>query len=438
MSDIGNIINYCRTINGSKGFDDRKSQLQSEMTTDYNIARPNVVTRFSIMVNTIDGKDVYINNSDTLIRGVIDVKRHQTADTEMEETVQVYPNQIKCGDYLKFKVNDTDELRDYIITSKIEKKHGYDEGVFKECNHLLKWVYKGNLYDTQVIISNQTKYTLGISTIVAGITEGDSRYVITLPYNSKTQNIKVGQRFIFNANAWKVTQTDFVSDVGLLSILLGQDSINTEIDDVDNEIANKWEIKHNYDTTCTNSLSVTKGSDCGLVYSFLDNGNPIDNNLINIENTSNLISIIKSNDGKITITGVDIGTGSFKIKLNLTDEVREFIVNFEVVSSIVSQVNYEIKTSNGYVYRTKEGSTISAIKYENGVIQNNLIIEYQLDSFGQDLLNKQNISIVKKTDSSFTIRNLNINVLKTFTITIIDKNTGEKILNSQTITLKGM
>jgi len=391
------------------------------------------VYMFIETLNSVEGNDIYID--DIPCKAYITNTISPNSETKEERTISVLVEQpIKTGDYIE---GYDDGI--YLVTTDIDNHISHKEAKIRKCNHLLKWMYKGNLYSMQSITINQTKYTLGISTIVAGITEGDSRYVITLPYNPKTNNIKVGQRFIFNANAWKVTQTDFVSEVGLLSILLGQDSINTEIDDVDNEIANRWQIKHNYNTTCESSLSITKGSNYNLIYNFTDNNQAIDNNLITVENSSNLISVIKSNDGKITISGVDIGTGSFKVKLNLTDEVREFIVNFEVVSNVVAdKIDYKITTSNGYVYRVKEGSTLVAIRYINGNIDNSLVIDYQLDLVGQDLLNKQNISIIKKSDSSFIIRNVNINALKTFKLTIIDKTTGDKILDNQIITLKGM
>lgn len=435
-NSLSNVINYCRVVNGSKSFNNTKTQLLSEMSQDYNTGRENAIYRFDVIVNSIDGKDVYINNSITPIRGVIDVKRQQTADTEMQETVQVYPNQIKRGDYLKFKVNDTDELRDYIITSKIEKKHGYDEGIFKECNHLLKWMYKGELYDTLSLTNNATKYTEGTKAIANSIIEISARYSSTIPYNDKTKTIQIGTRVIINGVAWEVTQTDFTTDKGLLILTLGKSSIIQGVDDVDNEIANKWEIKHNYNTTCTSSLSVTKGSNCGLVYSFLDNGNPIDSSLITIENTSNLISIIKSTDGKITIIGVDIGTGSFKIKLNLTDEVREFIVNYEVVSNVVNKVDYKVTTSNGYTYRPKEGASLLATRYVNGTIDNSLIIDYNLDTNGTNLINKSSILIVKKSNTELQIRNMTITTPMSFTLTIVDKTDGTVIL-TQVINLKG-
>jgi hypothetical protein len=273
---------------------------------------------------------------------------------------------------------------------------------------------------------------------VSGITEQSAMFNVQVPNMLKTKMLGLDQRFIINDMAWRVTLPDRTND-GLLILTLGKSSINTETDNIEWGIADYYTIKHNYSTTCDNSINVTKGNSYNLVYSFTDNNQPIDSNLITIENTSNLISVIKSADGKITITGVDIGTGSFKVKLNLTNEVREFVVNFNVVTNILpNKIDYKVSTSNGYVYRIKEGSTLTATKYSNGNIDNSLIIDYQLDLVGQDLLNKQKISIVKKSDNSFTIRNLTINTLTTFNLTVIDKNTGDKILDNQIITLKGM
>jgi hypothetical protein len=110
MDSLSNVINYCKVINGSKGFNNIKTQLLNEMANDYNIGREDAIYRFDVLINTIDAKDVYINDSTIPIKGVVDVKKKQTADTEMEESLQVYPNQIKQGDYVKFKINDTDTL----------------------------------------------------------------------------------------------------------------------------------------------------------------------------------------------------------------------------------------------------------------------------------------------------------------------------------------
>lgn len=429
-------LQYYRTINRISEKQSCKDLLINEMSQDYNNARENAIYRFDVLISSIDGKDVYINNSDTPIRGVIDVKRQQTADTEMQETIQVYPNQVKRGDYLKFKVNDTDELRDYIITSKIEKKHGYDEGVFKECNNLLKWMYKGELYECLGIVTNNTKYTAGIKSESVGIVEQNAMFGILVPDIKKTKMLGLDQRFIINDMAWKVTLPDRTNQ-GLLFLTLGKSSINTETDNIELGIADYKTVKHDYKFDIPANFNVTKDDSVKLVYSIQDNLKDIDYSLVQVEYSGNLIQVTKT-DKDITIIGKELGIGNIKLKVNLTNETKEFNINFNVVQAIVNEVKYEIQISNGYTYRVKEGSTLIATKYVNGNIDSSLVIDYQLNSLGQDLLNKQNISIIKKTDSSFTIRNLNINTLKTFTLTVIDKTTGDKILDNQIITLKGM
>lgn len=436
-NSLSNVINYCKIVNGSKGFNNTKTQLLSEMTQDYNIGRENTIYRFDIVVNTVDGKDVYINNSDTPIRGVVDVKRQQTADTEMQETIQVYPNQIKRGDYLRFKVNDTDELRDYIITSKIEKKHGYDEGIFKECNHLLKWMYKGELYDSLGTTYNATKYTEGTKEISAGISEIYARYTSTVQDNKKNRTIKIGTRFIINGVAWEVTQTDFTTNKGLITLTMGKSSIIQGVDDIELEIADYKTVKHDYKFDIPTNFNVTKDDNVKLVYSIQDNLKDIDYNLVEIEYSGGLIQVAK--DGKdITIIGKELGTGNIKLKVNLTNETKEFNINFNVVQAIVNEVKYNVTTSNNYTYRPKEGATLTGYKYINGTPDSTLIIDYSLDSSGQSLLNRNAISIIKKSNNELQIRNININVLTTFMITIIDKATGSKILDNQIITLKGV
>ena len=58
------------------------------------------------------------------------LEKKQGATTIKEETIQVYPNNIKQGDIIQFKYNDNDTLHYYLVMSQIDKKCHYDEGVF--------------------------------------------------------------------------------------------------------------------------------------------------------------------------------------------------------------------------------------------------------------------------------------------------------------------
>lgn len=439
-SNLSNVINYCRIINGSKGFNDTKTQFTNEITQDYNMAREDTVYRFDVLVNSIDAKDVYINDLETPIKGVIDVKKKQTADTEMEETLQVYPNQIKQGDYVKFKVNDTDTLRTYIIKSKIEKKHGYDEGIFEECNHKFKWMYKNVLHEAYGIGTNQTKYTLGTDSVQAGIVESDSRYAIDFPNCIKCKTIKVGQRFIFNEGAWKVTKVEYVSSQdNIRSILLGQDNINSEIDDVDNEIAGKWANKHTYTYNIPINFEVANGNDYILNYSIKDEvGKDFDYSLVTSTTTNNTLVSIINNKGIITIKGIGIGTGSIKLSVPIGETTKDFDINFEVKAVVADKIEYKYKFSQGTTLKQYVSTLVEFTKIVGAIPDINLLVNYTIDSNGSSLLNSNSISITRKTNTSFLIKNININTSKSFVITFVD-NSDNKVILSQVINLtKGL
>ena len=176
-----------------------------------------------------------------------------------------------------------------------------------------------------------------------------------------------------------------------------------------------------------------------MVYSIKDEtGKDFDYSLVTVKNTSNLIQV-DNNKGVISIKGLDIGTGSITLSVPSGEISKEFTISFEVKSVVADKIDYKVTTSNGYVYRIKEGSTISVDFMRNGIVDNtNLVIDYSLNQLGQDLLSKGNISISKKTQNSFQIRNEKINTNMTFTLTIINKTTGDKILDNQVITLKGV
>jgi hypothetical protein len=433
-------LKYYRKINNITS-SNAKDLYISEMTKDYNNARENAIYRFDILINSIDGKDVYVNDSQTPIRGVIDVKRQQTADTEMQETIQVYPNQVKQGDYVKFKINDTDILRTYLIKSRMEKKHGYDEGIFLETNYILKFMIDGKLYTLPAIVTNNTKYTLGIkSQTSAGFTEADGMFGVIVSYNNDlAKKIRLGQRFIVNEQAWKATQTDHSSVPNVLAILLGETSIDYEVDDLDAEIANAKPSKiHTYKFDIPSIIQVSKDKTANILYSIMDeDGKSIDYSKVVFSSDSNLIKINDTN-GATTITGLSAGTGNIKLSVTLNNKLEERTIPFEVKTEVINQVDYKPSYSNGTLLRLMSSTTISIIKYNSGVVDNSLVIEYQLDSAGQKLLNNKNISIVPTNNNGITIKNLTITSPTNFTISIVDKDSKTAILNALKIDLRGV
>lgn len=366
----------------------------------------------------------------------VDTKVINSSTNTTEKKVYFSPKvvTIEAGDFLYY-----DKEKKTYLTTEIQNFTSLPYATSKECNQLLKWMYKNNLYKSMSITTNQTKYTLGTDSVANSIIEGDSRFQVQLPYNDITKNISIGQRFIFNDGAWKVTQTDRTSQLGIYNLLLGQDSINNEIDDVEHEIAGAFANKHTYTYNMPPSIDVEKDKSINLVYSIKDEtGKEFDYSLVTVKSISNLIQV-DNNKGIISIKGLDIGTGSITLSVPSGEISKDFVIPFEVKSVVVDKIDYKVTTSNGYTYRIKEGSQISVDFMRNGVVDNtNLVVDYILSQLGQDLLSKGSISIVKKTQNSLQIRNEKINTNMTFNITIIDKTTGYKILDNQIINLKSI
>ena len=431
-SYLSNTINYCRNINGSKGFNDTKTQLQSEMTQDYNIARPNIITRFSVIVNTLDGKDVYINDSKVPIRGVIDTSRKQSADTEMQQKIQVYPNQIKRGDYVKFKVNETDEYHDYIITSDIDKKNGYDEGIFKKCNYTLKWIMDGKYYETPSIVTNNTKYTLGIkSQSSSGLTEADGMFGVIISYNDIVKKIPLGKRFIVNGQAWEVTQLDHSSVPNVLSILLGETSKVSENDDLENEIADRW--VHNYTISLNStSQSIEETSTYQLNPVVKDNNQEISNENVVYESSNPEIATVDKN-GLVTA----LKEGNCVISCSIGEAIVDLALTI-IAKTTIPITNYTTTwtNNNGALLRLMSSTTVTCVKTIDG-IEDNLVVNYTLDSISSNLVAQKKLTITKVSDASYTIKNTNTNTTINISIEFIDASDGT-VIEKKNIQLKGV
>lgn len=351
-------------------------------------------------------------------------------DTKKKKLYLRPDTNVEVGDYIKYP-NKT-----YLVLA-IEENLISPYASSEECNYIIKWIFNNKLYQKPCIVTNQTKYTLGVTTPNGAIiTEGDSRYEITMPYNDETKNIKTGQRFIFNGNAWKVTQTDYVSAKGLLSILLGQTAINYEVDDLDNEIANAKTVKHIYTYNIPDSVEITKNGDINLVYSIKDEtSKDIDYNLVSVStNYNNLIQLTNTN-GLINIKGLDAGLGTIKLVAELNSETKEFTINFEVKDTVVNQVNYTTDFSQTTTIKQYVTSILQAVKYINGIQDNTLKISYSFDSVGQSLISSNKIVITRKSDSSIGIKNASVTTKTTVYLTVTDDGTGTKILDNQAIVL---
>ena len=230
-------LKYIKTINKTLGKNSDKDVLLNDLVEDYNKGSENSIYRFHVIVNSIDGKEVYINDSVTPIRGVVDIKKKQGASSEEEYVLQTLPNQMRTGDIVRFKMNDTDILRDYLITSGIEKKNGYDEAVFLECNQTLNlkgWSNPIPCWGTNTSYGVKGK----IENNYFALTDGKIQFKIQK--NKFTDMIDKGIRFIFNNSkklVYEVVEVENVLNSNIYTITVEKDEYDSANDDLKNNIA---------------------------------------------------------------------------------------------------------------------------------------------------------------------------------------------------------
>lgn len=233
-------LDYIRKINGTNPNKTIKENYIEDMVDDYEIAKRDVITRFSVRINTSDAIDVFVNNNETIIKSVIDIKKKYTASADQEETIQTYPNLIKTGDYLKFSRNETDNLNSYIITSEINKHNGYDEGVFVKCNQTISWKdSNGKIYCYSCKVDNDS-YGAKILLSNDAFGEVSQKCKVIIQNNEDTLKfLRPDFRFILansDTDIYKIGTRDIGIDNGIITLTCSKEAKKDE-DDLENNIA---------------------------------------------------------------------------------------------------------------------------------------------------------------------------------------------------------
>lgn len=116
----------------------------------------------------------------------------------------------------------------------------------KLSNHYIKWMHDGVVANDgtgyPAFIQNQTLYTLGISTSGNHSWIVNAKMMMYMQDNAETRTIKIGQRIFIGGAVYQIMFRDYVSRQGLIHFLMEEDFVNPEKDDVENEIADYYEV----------------------------------------------------------------------------------------------------------------------------------------------------------------------------------------------------
>jgi hypothetical protein len=154
---------------------------------------------------------------------------------------------MKPGEVINVGDNVTYHNNPLICTDLDPDNEIYEVGILARCNNILKWLDDTNtLVSRYCICLNKSLYTTGESETKYMIIP-DSKLQITIPLDDDTIKIKRGMRFLIGIKgiyyAYKATLPDIVSSsdinngTGLVSLVLEEDAINTEMDNLVEGIA---------------------------------------------------------------------------------------------------------------------------------------------------------------------------------------------------------
>lgn len=192
-------------------------------------------TIFNEQLKGFEGKQVEINGKkeDAL------VQHHQNPLNEFKQdrriTVSSSVN-LDRGNYVK----TLDNNREYLILSKVNQNELTKYAMMRETNHNLKFINSNDeLVVKPCIVSAKTLYTTGIEE-GKEIVIPDGMFGIQVAYDEDTKEFERGDAFVFNSSRNVITFKNKVEYEGLWVLICEEKIINSNLDDAENEIANRY------------------------------------------------------------------------------------------------------------------------------------------------------------------------------------------------------
>lgn len=272
---------------------------------------------FNHMLNGIEGEDVFINDSKTSIKMLIQNTLNPMNENKEERSIQVtMDTKIKRGDYIKY--TDNNEELTYMVFSKVDNHKAFLKAKMRYCNQTI--MCEGQPYPIKCIADNTTYGTKGVKDN-GYFQEGDARLKVWVQKNEWTDRYVENMRFIFNQKkAYEVTKIDDVVLDGIYSIEMILSDIKPGLDDIKNNIANNSDllipVKPNEDTpietTTPNIIPNLEQIQVGE--EVIVEVNPINTELICI---NGMVQLDKILEGKYKVTGLDSSSyAEIEVKIN--------------------------------------------------------------------------------------------------------------------------
>jgi hypothetical protein len=298
--------------------DDYKARMNSKGGTKVN-SQVNSTKSFltKYFKDSPSYQEVYINDSTTLT-GV-----HIVDDSKEREQKLVISltDPLQTGQIVKWN-------NIYWLILIVDEFVTHWRGTIKKCESTLKWL------DSQGDIK-ETPFTLKYSPASTYILEQDrimilskERRTILVQSNDDTQQIKRGQRFIFDDRAWKVIGYNGLTE-GILELTLEEDEINSATDNISLRIADY--IPPSTPPSTGLAITINGDPDIRITQSktwtaILTNDGvqitmqPATWSVVDLnDNPSTLVNIVNQSSESVTLKANSSTTGYVKLKCVLND-----------------------------------------------------------------------------------------------------------------------
>lgn len=254
-------IDSIRKLNGTYGKSLKQSYID-DLVYQYNLADENVITKFTALVNSNQGKFL-VRHRDSLstpIRVLMEYKNNKnTTNSNYYIEIKSNLNDVLNGDILEYSDETAFRKDYYLCLSKPMRKRDYDINYVVNCNQTFNWLgldkpipcwCDNSSYGTKGVIG--TNY----------INEVDGKIVYYTQYNEKTKQIRQDMRFLFNNDekyVYKVVDINNVVTGNVLRLVMDKAEFDPINDDVENNIAyNKWLITSDEPTETENKEYLIK------------------------------------------------------------------------------------------------------------------------------------------------------------------------------------
>lgn len=220
-----------------------RRKMESLGSTQYDRSFANKARQFELFFdNTLTRQECVINGVKT--RAVFQDHSQSNNKDLSDDKYLVVPNSVDVGVGAYVEWRDNDWL---VFTEEFKTIPTHQQLKIKHVNTRLKWVTD---YEKKTIcnngegwgayVQNQTLYTLGVSFSGQHTALANAKMMLYLQDNEETRKLHVGTRLFLSGQVYKVEFVDRISRVGLINMLLDEDTKNPEIDDIDNQIADYW------------------------------------------------------------------------------------------------------------------------------------------------------------------------------------------------------